>query len=379
MRIKPVIAGLCLCVLSIAALAAQTTPIPLRYAKAFSIEQGRGYLIARVSKPWNGASFGFSYVFYPRGEKPPKISEPGARFVQTPIRSAVSFSASYLAAIEALGKLDSLIGLDSAAYAYSSAARARIDSGAMKEVMANWAPNVELLISMNPDAVFAYGMGNEWDIHPKLSEAGLPVIICAEWMENDPLGRAEWLKFFALFYGESAKAYESFARIEREYLAVKADAAKTIKSGAQAQAKPRVLVNAPFQGSWSVSGGQSYMARLIADAAGDYLWKDDTSSGGIVLSLEAVFERASTADIWLSPGTAASLQELFAQDSRFSALGVSQSGAVWNNTLRSLPSGANDYFESAVYKPQELLADIAAIIHPRAFPERVFSYFQKLR
>jgi iron complex transport system substrate-binding protein len=193
-------------------------------------------------------------------------------------------------------------------------------------------------------------------------------------MEDDPLGRAEWIKFFALFYGESAKADAQFADIEKAYAQIKSRVPK-----AASGKKPSVLVNAPFQGSWNVSGGQSYMARFIADSGGHYLWSDDPGSGGLTLSVEAVYAKALDADVWLNPGTAENLAALKAMDPRFADLKAYKSGEVWNNTLRTLPSGANDYFESAVFKPQLVLQDLAAIINPRTFPGQAGYYYKRVK
>lgn len=336
-------------------------PVALSYAKAFSLERGPGYSVARVLKPWNGAASGFAYVFYPRGRPKPDAKVPGAVYVQTPIRSAATFSTTYVAAIEALGGLSSLVGVDSAAYVYSAAVRASIASGKVREVTANWTPNIELLISMAPEAVFAYGMGNEWDVHPKMAEAGLPVVVCAEWMEEDPLGRAEWLKFFGLFYDRYDKAEALFRETEASYLKAKARAA-----GLSSAKRPTVLVNAPFQGSWTVSGGKSYMAALIADAGGAYLWRDDPGAGGLTLSIEAVYAKALGAEVWLNPGSAADLAAVSGLDSRVAKIKALSSGSVWSNTKRSLPSGANDYFESATFRPQAVLEDLIAVFHPEA-------------
>jgi iron complex transport system substrate-binding protein len=326
-----------------------------RYAKAFTLEKIGGYMAARVVSPWRGASTGFTYIFYERGKPKPALRETGAVFVETPIRRAVTFSTTYVAALEALGVLDSLVGVDSAAYVYSAAARARIQSGAAVEVTKNWSPNLELLVRLAPEAVFTYGMGNEWDSHPMLAEAGLPVVICAEWMEDSPLGRAEWIKFFALFYGKAAQAEAAFSKIEKAYLDATAAAAGR-KGGA-----PKVLANAPFQGQWTVPGGRSYMAALIADAGGDYLWKDDPQAGGLTLSVEAVYSRALDADVWINPGTASALAELAAWDPRFKDIPAAARGAVFNSSKKSLPSGANDYFESAALRPDLVLKDLAAI------------------
>jgi len=203
-------------------------------------------------------------------------------------------------------------------------------------------------------------------------ELGLPVVIDGEWNEATPLGRAEWLKFIACFFGREAEAEKLFSNIETSYYNLK-------KLAAGAAPRPRILANAPFQGSWAVPGGKSYMAALIADAGGDYLWADNDSSGGLSLSLEAVYEKALSADIWLSPGAADSLKSLSAMDPRFSALRVFSEGRVYSNRLRALSSGANDYFESGAMHPELVLSDLIKIMHPELRLEVPFTYFSKLK
>jgi iron complex transport system substrate-binding protein len=152
---------------------------------------------------------------------------------------------------------------------------------------------------------------------------------------------------------------------------------KTLASGASK--RPKVLVNGPFQGIWSVSGGQSYMARLIKDAGGDYLWADNKGTGALNLSVEAVFERALKADIWLNPVSGAKrLSDVRVMDPRFSALPVLQKGQVWNNDLRCSPGGGNDYFESAVTNPHLVLSDLIAIFQPELLPNHKFNYYKRL-
>jgi len=329
----------------------------LRHAKALSIERRGGATIARVLHPWRGASRSCTDVFIPRGAARPSDAERDAVIVETPVRKAAAFSASYVAAIEALGEIDSLAGVDNASYVYSEKARARLAAGLARETSRNWMPDVELLASIAPDVVFSYATGNEWDSHQALSRAGLTVAVCAEWMEDSPLGRAEWLKFFALFYGKSKEADAAFDAIERAYESARASAAVAMKG----RKKPVVLVNAPFQGAWNVPGGRSYLAALVRDAGGDYLWADDPGSGALSLSMEAAYERALGATVWINPGTAASLSELQATDRRFAGIPALARGAVFSNTRKTLPSGANDYFEGAAFSPHILLSDLAAV------------------
>jgi iron complex transport system substrate-binding protein len=338
----------------------------------FSIEYGSGYKLVTVANPWPGASRDYRYLLYPRGSaRPSGIAADGS--FETPLRRVATFSTTYIPQIAAIGEAASIVGVDAAGFVNTPEVRARIEAGTTVEVSKNWAPNVELLIALAPEAIFTYGMGNEWDTHPKLAEAGLPIVISGEWNERDPLARAQWIEFIAAFYDKEAEARRYVETVAAEYRSIASLAAS-------ARGRPSVLVNGPFQGAWSVSGGRSYMARFIADAGGSYLWADDGSTGGLTLSVEAVYERAIKADVWLNPGAGAgTLGELAKLDPRFSALPVVARGQVWNNDLRVSSGGGNDYFESAILNPHKVLADLVEIFHPGLLSRREFSYYRKLR
>lgn len=366
---------LTLCFLTSAGLFGEGVAAPsnlgLSYSKGFSVEYRQGYKVVEVKAPWPGATQGFRYVLYKRGAQRPAGVQADC-FIETPVRKAVTFSTTYLPPIVALGEADSVVGVDSAAYVNTPEIRSRIAAGKIVETTRNYAPNIELLISLKPDVVFTYGMGNEWDTHPKMKEAALPVIISGEWNETNPLARAEWIKFMAAFYDKEGLAASIFDKTAREYERIKgqASAAKT---------RPTVFVNGPFQGTWSVSGGKSYMARFLADAGASYLWADDGSTGGITLSIEAVYARALKADFWLNPALSVNTNaDLAAIDPRFSALPAVVLGRVWNNNLRLSPEGGNDYFESAVLYPDKVLADLVKIFHPELLADRPFTYYKHI-
>lgn len=348
--------------------------LALSRAAGFQIDYYPGYKLVTVPSPWPGATRGYRYLLVRRGSAAPATSVlPEARRLEIPLRRIVTFSTSYLPAITSLGEAASVVGVDAAAYINDPAIRARLVAGTTVEVTRNYQPDLERILALAPDGIFTYGMGNEWDSHPKLIEAGLPVIIDAEWNETDPLARAEWVIFIAAFYDKEAQALAWYRTVEKNYLSLKSRAAQA------ATRPPRVLNNGPFQGSWTVSGGGSFMARLIADAGGAYLWADTKGSGGLTLSVEAVYERALTADIWLSPSLMASkISDVTALDRRFSGLPVVKSGRIWNNNLRMNATGGNDFFESAVIRPDLVLADLVAIFHPELMPGAALTWFRRL-
>jgi iron complex transport system substrate-binding protein len=352
-------------------LAFSSQPQAAQGAAGFSIDYREGYKVLTVRTPWPGSTRTYTYVLYKRGSAKPSGIK-ADRFFETPVRRVVTFSTTYLPQIVAVGEADSVVGVDSAAYVNTPEIRSRIASGKTVETTRNWAPNVELMLALAPDAVFTYGMGNEWDTFPKLLEAGLPIVINGDWNEANPLARAEWSTFVAAFYDKENLAAANYDKTAAEYSRLK-------KLAASAKERPRILVNGPFQGSWSVSGGASYMARFIADAGGRYLWAEDGSSGGLVLSVEAVYERGLSADIWLNPALGVnSVADVIALDSRFGSLPVVRAGAVWNNNLRMSPEGGNDYFESAILNPDAVLADLIKIFHPALLNHRPFTYYRKV-
>jgi iron complex transport system substrate-binding protein len=251
--------------------------------------------------------------------------------------------------------------------------RARIDAGEIIEIGSGSTVNVEAALELDPGVVFTFGSGfPEYDTHPVLLQAGIPVALNADYLETSPLGRAEWIKFTALFFNAEAEANAFFEGVEARYLEL---AALT----ADVETRPTVLVNGLFADTWYVSGGGSFAAQLIADAGGDYLWADDTSTGGIPLAFEAVFERASDADIWLNPNFWYSLSDGLAEDERYAEFAAFQNGAVYNNNARTTPLGGNDYTESGVINPDRVLADLIRIFHPDLLPDHDLYYYQQLQ
>jgi iron complex transport system substrate-binding protein len=356
----------------LAGLAAQEGHSPaVAYASGFSLNYRQGYKILKVLSPWPGAKDGFTYVLYRRGSPRPRgVSADG--FFETPLRRVLVMSTTYLSELVAIGEAGSVIGVDNAGLVFSPEIQARIGSGAAVETTRNGTPNIELMISLRPDAAFCYGLGDEWDLRPKMAEAGLPVVVSGDWNEAEPLARAEWIKFIAAFFDKEELASAYFDSVAAEYASVRSLAAS-------ARERPAVLVNGPFQGSWPVSGGRSFMARFIADAGARYLWSDDTNSGAIVLSVEAVYERALKAEIWLNPSLAAKTKaDLEGMDPRFASLPAVKSGRVWNDNLRMSPGGGSDYFESAVIHPDKVLTDLVKIFHPGLLADRPLTYYKKI-
>jgi iron complex transport system substrate-binding protein len=297
-----------------------------------------------------------------------------SQVIEVPVKSIVTTSSTFITALDELNVLDRLVGMDEATY-ISNANVLKMDAeGKLTMIGVGAGVNVEQAIDLQPDLIMTVSTGNaDFDAHPKLLEAGLKVVLNAEWLEPSPLGRAEWSKFIAAFFNREAAAQTIFAKRVAQYDELAALAAT-------AEAKPTVFVNTVSRSAWSIPGGNSYIARFLADSGADYLWAEETTNERLQLAFEEVFDAAQAADFWVNTGrTAASLDELLAEDARYADFAAVQNGNVWNNNGRIGPNGGNEYWEIGVVHPVVVLADLIKIFHPELLPEHELVYYHQLK
>jgi iron complex transport system substrate-binding protein len=352
--------------------AAQPGQVTIRYARHLAIEYHDGYRVARVLSPWRGAKAGFTYVLVPRGQKPPRLTG-GEIVIETPVRRFVTVSTVYVPFLPMLGVDDKLVGLANGQMVMTPSIARRYAEGKVAEISdrsggMTKSLNMERLFSLRPDLIMLYGTGNPvYDFHEQLSAAGLPFAINAEYMESTPLGAAEWIKYIAIFFDKDAEAERIFDGIVQRYQqqAAVARAAKT---------HPTVFAGMDYHGAWYMPGGNSYRARFFADAGARYLWDDDASDGSVPLTMEAVMTRAREAEFWVDIGACRSLTQLAGSDDRYRLVRAFQTKNVFNNDVRMNAGGGNDFWESGMANPDQVLADLISIFHPELLPgyQRIF-------
>ncbi|NJN65687.1 MAG: ABC transporter substrate-binding protein [Chloroflexaceae bacterium] len=348
--------------------------VDLDYSSAWNVEYYRNYKVINVTNPWTGASETFQYVLVQCGTPAPSEEDyPDAQFIEVPIDTIVMLSTTYLPHLVDLEVLDSLVGIETIDYVNSQEVIDRYHQGNIAEVGSGAGVNIEQILDLDPDVVMASGSGvPEYDTHPTLIENGIAAAINADWMEQSPLGRAEWVKFTAMFYNREAQSSRLFDDIEQRYT----DLMNQIQNVSD---RPTVFNNLPWQGTWYVPGGQSFSAQMMDDAGASYLWRDNNSTGSLALDFEAVYERAIDADFWLIFGQGMQgIDDLVASDERFGDFTAVQRGRVYANDARVNANGGNDYFESGVVNPDAVLADLVKIFHPELVPDHTLTYYRRL-
>lgn len=281
-------------------------------------------------------------------------------------------STSHLGFVDVLNENNSVVGISGSSYVSHPEIRQRVENGEAVDVGYGQNLNYELIVNQHPDLVMVYGIGSEVaEYSKKLEELGIPVIMNAEYLEENPLGKAEWIKFMATFFEKETEAAQFFEKIETEYSSLQ-------KLTEDQQNRPKVLVGSPYKDAWWVPGGNSYMAHLIADAGGDYLGKSNPSHESYVISFENALTWGNEADVWINMGSLASKKEILATDIRFKSFRVFNEGKLYNNNKRQNERGANDFWESGTVRPDWVLRDLISVLYPGLISEETV-YYQEVK
>jgi len=282
------------------------TPVSIKNAKGFSITNFDTYIILDIKTPWPNAAKQYRYLLIDKNQisKTPIIPEAYDGIITQPIEKIVVTSTTHIPALELLGVAETLVGFPGTDYISSENIRAHIDNGTIRELGKNESLNTEILLELNPDLVVGFGIdGNNGSLET-IKKAGIPVVFNGDWVENSPLAKAEWIKFFGVLFNKEKVADSIFNAIEKDYLAVK-------KLAKNAKTKPTVLSGAMHSDIWYLPNGTSTEAQLLKDANVHYLWSDTKGSGSLKLNFESVYVTAKAADVWLSPSNYSSFHDCY--------------------------------------------------------------------
>jgi iron complex transport system substrate-binding protein len=344
----------------------------IKYARGFTIKRIGKIKILQVFNPWEGAKgIEYKYVLCPKGLPiPPSLQK--YPVIHTPIKRIVCLSTTHIALLSCIGKLQTMVGVAGPNYVSDTLGRKLIKEGRISDVGFDQALNYETLVSLKPDIVLAYGIQGETATqYKKLEGLGIKVILNGEYLESTPLGKFEWIKFLAAFYDVSEEASEKFRTVEQEYLHL-SELCKSIKD------KPKVMCGLPWKGAWYIPGGGTYIARMITDAGGTYLWNDFPQRESIPMNFEKVIERASNATVWINTGSAESMNDIVNEDNRLRDIKPFKHNQVYNNNALTNPTGGNDFWESGITHPHIILKDLIKIFHPELLPTYSLVYYKKL-
>jgi iron complex transport system substrate-binding protein len=344
----------------------QGKPAQIAYARGFSIEYADDYTLVKVVNPWDTAAVLHAYVLIDRGKsRPEKL--PAGDVLYVPVEHVACISSVDASMIEMLGDVGKVRAMAETKYVKMPVLRKGLDEGRIADIGEYASLNMERLMDVSPDIIIVSPYQNMG--YGKLETTGIVIVENAGYLENTPLGRAEWIRFTAAFLKKDKEAESMMAGIAERYLSL-AEKAKTVQS------RPAVFSEKKYGQVWHVPGGKSYMAHFFEDAGADYLWKSNEHAGSLSLDFETVYEKAENADFWIIKSeNELTYDRLKSEDAAYAYFKAwKDRKIIYSNTAR------NNYYEEGVMNPDLVLSDLIRLFHPEAaLPDAELRYFELLK
>ena len=377
------------------------------------------YAEVNVANPWKAGTLLHRYILIPKGEEGDKTvtrlalqrtSGMGCTTdtVRTPVERSAVFIAPHCQLMYELGCQQAIRGVCDLNYINIPDVRKRAASAgkassgnassgnasaqnSIVDCGSSMAPDIERIIALKPEAILVSPFENSGG-YGKLDKLHIPIIEAADYMESSPLGRAEWMKFYGMLFGKdknisttvvgkalttvAGKASEAtlpascelkadslFAKIEKEYLKLKAEAGKLPKGLS-------ILTERKTGNVWYVPGGQSTIGILLKDANARYIFSDDKHSGSLPMSPEQILAKGSQVDVWAFKyfgGAPLSQVQLLQEYDGYKALAAFSRGNIYQVDTSTVP-----YFELTSFHPELLLREFIILAHGERFGKLKF-------
>lgn len=402
MKIKNIIFGALVVLLVVACQGGKTASgeggdtLQMKYAELLTIVKHNdgAYTEAIIENPWKKGTTLHKYILVPKGKEG---DETVARLkddirenatlqmgshcdiVRTPLESNVVFTAPHCQLMYELGCKNAITGVCDKDYinipdikervklsdgkvSTSDTDKVIIDCGSSMQ------PDIERIIALKPEGLFISPFENSGG-YGKLDKLHIPIIETADYMETSPLGRAEWMKFYGLLFKSEERSDSLFSSIEKEYLALKAEAAK-LPQGLS------ILTERKMGSVWYVPGGKSTMGILLKDANAKYIFADDTHSGSLAYGPERILSKGTQIDVWAFKyfgGKALSKNDLLAEYEGYKVL-----KAFNSNSIYQVDTSTQPYFELTSFHPEILLREFIILAHPKATQFGKLRFYQHL-
>lgn len=341
------------------------TESTIKYAKGFDIQHFKDYTKLTVKAPYQNSTDVFEFML----TRNKSNSELNA--IQIPINSIVVTSTTHIPMLELLQVENKLVGFPNTDYISSAKTRSLIAKGSIKELGHEESINTELLLDLKPDLVVGFSLNSNNKMFSVIEKLGIPVLLNGDWVEETPLGRAEWIKFFGVLFDKEKMADSIFNDIEKNYLEAKDIASKATE-------KPTVISGGLFKDVWNLPAGDSFEAAFLKDANTNYLWKDSKGKGSLSLNIENVFEKGKDADLWISPSYYKTLEQLNDANVIYSKFVAFQSSNIFTYVNKQGEKGGILYFELAPARPDLVLKDLIKIAHPNLLKDYELNFYERL-
>ncbi len=338
------------------------------YAKGFTISRHDLFTEVSVRDPWDTTRLLQRYLLVDRSlEQLPEGMGVGT-VVRTPLDKLVVYTSVHASIIELLQSEERVAGLCEVKYIESESLRARVESGDIADIGESTAPNIEKIMDIGCEAIITSPFKDAG--YGPAEKLGIPLIEGADYMEQHPLGRVEWIKFYGMLVGKEEMADSVYRATCKEYNSLK-------ELTSDIEHRPTMIAEKRYGGQWFVPAGDSCVGVLYADAGADYIFKESQGGGSIPLAFESVLDRGIHADIWLIKYYNSvnlryrDLEEEYTPYSNFDAFK--------SRKIYACNSFNCSYYEDSPMHPQLILKDLIGVFHPELLTDYTPRYFIRMQ
>tara|TARA_B100000809_G_scaffold9024_1_gene8627 strand:- start:28106 stop:29245 length:1140 start_codon:yes stop_codon:yes gene_type:complete len=348
-----------------------TSKSTIKYAKGFDIINENGIKKLIIKSAYQNSQDVFEYEIHEK--KSNTIIDYKRIVIKVPVEKIVVTSTTHIPMVELLNEESSIIGFPYAKYVSSEKTRKLIDAGNITEIGKESSLNTEILLDLQPELVVGYSVSSADKSLTTVQKAGIPVIYNGDWLEETPLGRAEWIKFFGVLFDKENQADSIFNTIENNYLEAKKIALKSNK-------KQTILSGAIMSKDiWNLPAGDSFVAQFLKDANLNYLWKNSKGKGSLSLSFESVFDTGRNADFWIAPGYFSSKEQLLQSNQIYAEFAAFKNNKIFTPSTKKGETGGVIYYELAPTRPDLVLKDIIKITNSNLLPNYKLTFFERMK
>ena len=344
----------------------------IKYAKGFDIVEENGFKKLIIKSAYKGSNEIYEYKVYNKSSSK-NLNDLDEKIIQVPIKEIIVTSTTHIPMVELLKEEKSIIGFPFSRYVSSEKTRQLIDLGKIKEIGKENALNTEILLDLQPELIVGYSVSSADKSLSTIQKSGINVIYNGDWLEETPLGRAEWIKFFGVLFDKEQLADSIFNVIENNYLEAKKIALKSTK-------QQTILSGAIMSKDiWNLPAGDSFVAQFLEDANVNYLWKNTKGKGSLSLSFESVFEKGINADYWIAPGYFSSKEQMLSSNKLYEKFTAFKEDKIYSPSIKKGKTGGIIYYELAPTRPDLVLKDIIKITNPELLPNYKLTFFEKMK
>jgi iron complex transport system substrate-binding protein len=337
-----------------------------KYARMIHVVQRKGYDEVTIDNPWKEGKVLHRYLLVK--DAATELQHTGATVVHVPLKRSVVFTSMHTALLNELNAQQQVVGVADLKYMKVPYVHKGIADGRIIDCGDGMSPLIEKIIDASTDAILLSPFENSGG-YGRLEDINIPIIECAEYMEQSPLARAEWIRFYGLLYGHQREADSIFSIVDSNYGLLK-------KVATTSRINPTVLMDKQTGSVWYVPGGRSTIGCMLQDARCNYPFAADEHSGSLALPFETILEKCGESDVWLfryDSERPITRSQLMSEQPGYPQLRPVKTGRLYGcNVMTSM------FYEESPFRPDLLLQDFIQILHPDIPNLMPLRYYQKI-